>query len=162
MSFHREKLEAAILFVVSHSGVRDLGLTKLYKLLYFADAAHLREHGETITGSEYIKYEHGPVPSRGEKLIKALRRSGALESEVVPHGPHERFELRCIGNVDTSVLTETEREILDATCRRLGGDTATALSERSHREPAWLAAAMLDKMSAELMSYGSAEDPDGL
>ena len=47
-------------------------------MLYYADAACLREIGHSMSGSEYIKYEHGPVPSRGEKSIKTLRAENLL------------------------------------------------------------------------------------
>ena len=70
MSGDLEKLKAAMLCIASRPDVTGLGLTKLCKLVYFADARHLREAGASITGSEFIKYQHGPVPSRGEKAVK--------------------------------------------------------------------------------------------
>ncbi|MEQ8768664.1 MAG: Panacea domain-containing protein [Planctomycetota bacterium] len=162
MSFHREKLKGAILFIASHSSVRELGLTKLYKLLYFADVAHLREHGETITGSEYIKYEHGPVPSRGEKCLRQLKRDRALETEKIQFGGYEMIEIRPLRSAEESHLNPDEIETLQSICRALGGETAKALSDLSHREPAWLVAERLEKLSPELMLYGAEEDPDGL
>lgn len=162
MSLHREKLKDAILFISAHPRVRDLGLTKLYKLLYFADVAHLREHGQSITGSEYIKYEHGPVPSRGEKCIRQLRRENRLRTDKIPYGGVEMISVRVVGEAGVAALTEEEIATLNAVCDLLGGETAVALSTRSHVEPAWVATPMLQKLSAELMMYGATEDPDGL
>lgn len=162
MSLHRDKLKDAIVFVAAHPKVRDLGLTKLYKLLYFADAAHLRERGESITGSEYIKYQHGPVPSRGEKLLRNLRREARVEVEKVPYGGVEMMSVRVTASPVWPSLTAGEIETLDAICSDLGADKAATLSHKSHAEPAWVAAAMLEKLSEELMMYGAAEDPDGL
>lgn len=162
MSVNREKLKDVIVFISSHASVRDLGLTKLYKLIYFADAAHLRDHGGSITGSDYIKYEHGPVPSRGEKSIRQLRKEGRLHTEKVPYAGVEMISISALGAPTWSALDDEEVATLEAICTQLGRETAIALSKRSHAEPAWVAAPMLEKLSDELMMYGAAEDPDGL
>jgi uncharacterized phage-associated protein len=162
MGIDREKLKDTIVFISSHAGVRDLGLTKLYKLVYFADVAHLRDHGRSITGSDYIKYEHGPVPSRGEKLIKQLRKEQRLHTEKVPYAGVEMISISALGAPTWSALDDEEVATLDAVCSELGRETAVALSKRSHAEPAWVAASMLEKLSDELMPYGASEDPDGL
>ena len=62
-----EKLKALIVRIGTDPHVENLGTVKLWKLIYFVDATALRELGHTLTGSEFTKYEHGPVPSRGEK-----------------------------------------------------------------------------------------------
>lgn len=162
MSFNREKLKEAILYISRHPSVRDLGLTKLYKLVFFSDAYHLRAHGQSITGSDYIKYEHGPVPSRAEKCIKALRRDSLIETETVPFAGYQMIAVRPIGDLPLSQLSEDEIATLDCVCRKLGSETAKALSERSHLEPAWIATKMLDKIEPQLIMYGVTEDPDGL
>jgi len=162
MSLHREKLKDAIVYVSSHSGVRDLGLTKLFKLLYFADSAHLREYGESITGSDYIKYEHGPVPSRGEKCVRQLRKDERLRVEKVPYAGVEMMSISAVGAPSWSALADEEVATLDVICSQLGRETAAMLSKKSHTEPAWVAAQMLQKLSDELMLYGAVEDPDGL
>ncbi|MDZ4772472.1 MAG: hypothetical protein SGI72_04995 [Planctomycetota bacterium] len=64
---HAEKLRNLIIVIAEHPKVTSLGLTKLWKLISFADVTALREHGATITGSDFVKYPHGPVPSRGRR-----------------------------------------------------------------------------------------------
>lgn len=163
MPIHGAKLKAVILYISRHPAVRDLGLTKLYKLIFFADAFHLREYGESITGSEYIKYQHGPVPSRAERCIKALRREELLETEKIPFGGYEMTSVRPLGTPPTfDEFSSEELATLDAVCKQFGRLTATSLSERSHREPAWMATKLLEKIAPELIMYGTAEDPDGL
>ena len=39
----------------------------------------MRSHGCSITGSEYIKYPFGPVPSRVEKILKQLAKTEKVE-----------------------------------------------------------------------------------
>jgi len=157
-----DKLKAAILFVASHPAVTALGLTKLDKLVYFADVAQLREAGTSMTGSEYIKYQHGPVPSRGERCVKQLRKAGALDAEKAEHAGYEMLAISVPAKPDLRALSAAERRMLDRVCRTFGGETAVELSRLSHLEPAWATAAMLRKLPHELMMYGSEEDPDGL
>lgn len=140
----------------------DLGLTKLYKLVYFADARHLRDHGESITGSEFIKYQHGPVPSRGERAVKQLRKAAALHTEPEEFPGYSMTSITALKRPDLRRFSEDECATFDLVCKQLGSKTAMQLSSLSHDEPAWIAATTLQKLSPELMMYGSAEDPEGL
>lgn len=162
MAFDLDKLKEAMLYIASHPNVSDLGLTKLYKLVYFVEARHLREHAEAITGSDFIKYQHGPVPSRGEKAIKQLRKAGAIHAEREEFAGYDMTAISPLRKPDPRVLSESERATLDSVCAQLGSKTASQLSDLSHDEPAWIAAPMLRKLSPDLMMYGSAEDPEGL
>ena len=72
---HSRKLDELIVHLGARPDVVDLGLTKLWKLIYYIDAQAVRDLGVPVTGSEFIKYQHGPVPSRGEKHLRQLVRS---------------------------------------------------------------------------------------
>ncbi len=163
MTLSTEKLRNLILFIGAHTKVSQLGLTKLYKLIYFSDVLALRDLDHSITGSDYIKYEHGPVPSRGEKSIKQLRKDGCIESKLIDlDNSTQMNRIKSCAMANTKVFTEGELAIVDRVCSDFGKLTASALSELSHKEPAWVAAKMLDKLSPSLMLYGSQEDPEGL
>ncbi len=162
MCLDTEKLNNLILYIASHPEVRSLGDTKLYKLIYFSDTSNLREHGKSITGSEYIKYKHGPVPSRAEKSVKHLKRSGYIQTKLVKHGQYMRNDIKALKDPDTSMFTPEELQQMDEMCKTLGKKTAATLSRISHDEPSWACAEMLDKMSQDLMMYGAEESLDGL
>ena len=65
---HGQKLSELIVYLGQHPRVNNLGLTKLWKLIFFIDAKAVRNLGEPVTGPEFIKYEYGPVPSRAESI----------------------------------------------------------------------------------------------
>ncbi len=159
---HTQKLQELLVYVSHHSQVSDLGLTKLWKLVFFIDRACLRALGQTITGSEYIKYEHGPVPSRGEKHLRMLCRSEVLECEQRNHCGFKLNEVKALRKPQTDIFSEEELSLADSVCSEFGGHSAKQLSELSHRDPAWHYAEQLQKLSPALMAYGSEEDPDGL
>ncbi len=156
------KLAELIVYLGQHPGVSNLGLTKLWKLIFFIDARALRDLGEPVTGSEFIKYEHGPVPSRGEKFLKRLVKSGEVESAQRRIGGKTLNEIKAIREADRTVFTFEELVLIDVVCAELGGKTAARLSDLSHKEPSWHYATMREKLSPELIAYGHKEDPDGL
>ena len=156
------KLKNLILHIGANPHVQNLGETKLWKLIYFIDATALRETGRTITGSEFIRYEHGPVPSRGEKSLKQLSRDGSIEI-VQEQQPSYRINRVVVTNPPgEAIFSAEELQVIGRVCRAFGSKTAGYLSELSHREPAWHYAGHLEKLSPELMQYGADEDPEGL
>lgn len=158
-----EKLREAVLYFANHPSVAALGLTKLYKLLYFADVRRLRDTGEsTITGSEYIRYPHGPVPSRAEREMKQLRKRGEIATETEESHGYRLTKVTPRREANSSVFCADELELLDLVAKELGRLTAKELSDRSHAEPAWRYASELGSLDPSLMHYGAKEDPEGL
>jgi uncharacterized phage-associated protein len=156
------KLSELIVYLGQHPRVSNLGLTKLWKLIFFIDARALRDFGEPVTGSEFIKYEHGPVPSRGDKFLKKLVRSGEVISTQRNVGGRILNEVKAARAADLSVFSSDERGLVDAVCTELGSRTANALSILSHKEPSWHYATMQGALSPELIAYGHQEDSEGL
>jgi uncharacterized phage-associated protein len=159
---HSRKLEELIVHLGSHPSVTNLGLTKLWKLIFFVDARALRDLGEPVTGSEFIKYEHGPVPSRGEKLLRKMNRSGEVTTTQRSVGGKTLNEVKATRLPDLRVFSKLELGLIDEVCTELGRKSATLLSDLSHKEPSWHYAPMREKLSPELMAYGCAEDAEGL
>jgi uncharacterized phage-associated protein len=156
------KLSELIVYLGQHPGVNNLGLTKLWKLIFFIDAKAMRDLGEVVTGSDFIKYEHGPVPSRGDKFLRKLMKSGGINSSQRAVAGKILNEVRAVRPADLSVFSFEEQQLIDAVCNQLGRKTAFALSELSHKEPSWHYAKMMDKLSPELIAYGHEEDSEGL
>ena len=159
---HSKKLEELIVHLGSHPGVENLGLTKLWKLIYFIDARAVRELGEAVTASEFIKYEHGPVPSRGERHLKHLVKCGEVTTTPRVVGGKTLNEVKATRKPNLTVFPKEELKLIEAVCKELGRKTAKVLSDISHQEPAWHYAEMMHKLSPELIAYGQSEDPDEL
>lgn len=157
-----EKLQELMLAIAAHSRVKSLGLTKLWKLVYFADVRALRELGSSITGSEFVKYPHGPVPSRGVKHLKKLERAQRIQTSQEKVGPYLQTAVRALDGPKKSSFSKQELVIIEQVCKELGAKTASELSKLSHDEPAWALASDLDKLDEGLMHYGESEDPEGL
>ena len=156
------KLEELIAYLGGQTGVTNLGPTKLWKLIYFVDATALRELGDTVTGSEFIKYEHGPVPSRGDKHLRQMTRRGELTTSQRIIGGMTLNEVKTTRVPDPATFSKVELSVIDFVCAQYGRKSAKELSDLSHQEPAWHYATMREKLSAELMLYGAVEKAEGL
>lgn len=159
---NKQKLQELLIFIASSPDVRDLGLTKLWKLIYFADVTHLRNYDHSITDSEFIRYEHGPVPSRGERVLKAAIKANEVLTRQQPYGPYQITYVQAMRQADIGVFTTEELKTIESVCQKYGDKTAAYLSELSHLDPAWKYASEHDKLDPELMLYGFEEDPEGL
>lgn len=156
------KLKELVLLLARHESVKDLGVTKLAKLVYYIDAEALRMTGDSITASEFIKHEHGPVPSRMDRALKQLKKADAIRIGSESMFDHKLLRIEALRESDSSRFSGDEFAIIDRVAAKLGSLTAKELSRLSHREPAWCEAEYLEKLDVELIPYGAEEDPDDL
>ncbi|MBN1294977.1 MAG: SocA family protein [Candidatus Latescibacteria bacterium] len=60
MTLTEEKILNGIKYFVLHT--KNVGRTKLFKLLYFWDFLHFKKYGMSVTGYDYFTFPFGPVP----------------------------------------------------------------------------------------------------
>jgi hypothetical protein len=107
VSCDEAKFTELVLYVADRLGPdRAGGATKLNKVLFFADHAHVRRTGSPITGAEYQKLPQGPAPrrlkpvrerlvARGEARIERAEFLGYELHRLVPQRrPTQRFSQR--------------------------------------------------------------------
>jgi hypothetical protein len=113
------------------------GATKVNKILFAAEFAHMRTHGHPITGVEYQRLERGPAPRRLVPIRDALMARGDLDlvrdrymgyglDRLVPKRPAR-----------TELFTQDELALVDAAIDELWESTADEASRQSHRETGW-------------------------
>jgi uncharacterized phage-associated protein len=113
------------------------GATKLNKVLFFADFAHVRRTGEPITGAEYRKLPQGPAPRRLKPVRDALVARGdarIVQEEFLGYELHRVVPLR---PADVAVFTDAELETIERVLSDLGGLNARQVSDLSHEEAGW-------------------------
>lgn len=69
--FNFEKSMQVILYISNR--LKRTDFHKIFKILYFADQAHLSEYGRPISGDVYIAMKDGPVPTKIYDIFKAVR-----------------------------------------------------------------------------------------
>jgi len=111
-----------------------LGSLQLRKALIIADALHNALHGESITGTRYIKHRYGPVPDdEGFMLLKQmdfpLKMVEILE-EPVGHATQNSYYAS--SEPDYSLFTRSQIDILNYAARTAWKYSAVKLSEMTH------------------------------
>lgn len=90
--YDEKKALAALLYLAGKEGAIDL--YALVKTIYFADKAHLKKWGRTITGDQYVRMNHGPVPNAIYDIIKSARGDNDW-----------RTNLKCILRMENNMVT---------------------------------------------------------
>ena len=141
-----EKLKRLIHYVAWKAGTKDwFGATKLYKVLWFADARQFVLTKKPITGAIYIREKHGPVPKHAMIARRELESEGAIK--ITKEGQLTRIVAKKMP--DVSIFTPDELRVVDYWIAHIDkSHTATSISEESH-DYAWDIA----KMGEELPLY---------
>lgn len=113
------------------------GATKLNKVLYFADFAHVRRTGRSITGADYQKLANGPAPRRLLPVRDELIRSGNAELKDRDFLGYRQHRLVPKRVADESVFDAEELRTIDSVLSDLDGMNAREVSDLSHEEAGW-------------------------
>lgn len=137
-SYEESKLAELMLYVADKlRGDRAGGATKLNKVMFFAEFAHMRRHGRPITGVEYQKLEWGPAPRRLRPIRDGLVDEGKALIEEGFFLGYPQHRLVPKESVHPQLLTVQEIETIDEVIEDLRGLTARQVSDLSHDEEGW-------------------------
>lgn len=139
--------------VIYFCQVPDMWVTKLAKLMFYSDFLHYKLHTTSITGLAYAHLPRGPVPEHYERI-----RADLLDNEAVVI--EERCGTDWSGEVlvaqrepKLSFFTKDEIRVMESVRAQLASLTSVAVSEMSHREAAYRATSM-----GERIPYGTAAE----
>jgi putative zinc finger/helix-turn-helix YgiT family protein len=114
-------------------------MVKLNKLLFYADFYHFKRTGFSITGTQYLAFQHGPVPDNYDILFGILSQENILGQEYV------EFEFsdgatRFFSNIkfNSEIFDKEELETLDEVHKKLGKVKTTDIKDLSHDEIGWI------------------------
>ena len=135
--FDRKKFEELILLIAREcEGNTFFGATKLNKILFFCDFGAFAELGKSITGSEYVALEHGPVP----RLLVQIRNDMVKQGDLIVEqwGNQDRVIAR--RNPKADLFSPAEHYLIYNVIRELEAENADSVSELSHKFLGWQAA----------------------
>jgi uncharacterized phage-associated protein len=136
--YDERKLTELMLYVARQlESDRAGGATKLNKVLYFADFAHVRRTGHPITGAEYQKLPQGPAPRRLLPVRNRLIEAGEAEIRRESYLGYEQHRLIAKRDPDLSIFEADELESVNRVLEDLAHLTAAQVSALSHAEPGW-------------------------
>jgi uncharacterized phage-associated protein len=156
MPFNKEKFEEVLHYIISRCGnLENIGKTTLYKLLYFSDFDYFEKYEASITGEDYIKLPHGPVPKK-DHFVQAIASLKAkklvLPSKTLYHG-HEQERFQSLAQPVLKHLSAQELQIITNVIGKFCNMNATQLSEFSHLDMPWKATQDDDVIDYRLVFY---------
>jgi transcriptional regulator with XRE-family HTH domain len=155
-----DKFKEVLKYVLKKVGGKpNVGMTVLYKLLYFIDFDYYEKYEDQLMGLTYLKNQYGPTPLLFENLIDEMVESGEVEkvkSKFYLY-PLTKYLINPAVEPDLSILNGQEKDHIDWELGRLSDLTATALSELSHKDVPWMTAENGKPLSYESVFYRTAD-----
>jgi transcriptional regulator with XRE-family HTH domain len=115
-------------------------VTKMNKLLFYADFSHYKLTGVSISGTRYIAHNYGPVPDRFRTIFDYLVNNDYIKAESFQYEGYvgENFVKSDQKSLDRNLLEPTELKVLDEISQKFMHLTATKTMDLSHEEDAWI------------------------
>lgn len=138
----RQKFKALVLYVIQRCASKhNFGVTTLNKILWYADNFAYGKLGKPITGAEYWKDRHGPVPKYAPEVRTQLQRENRLRVERLRTKRGRDFEkLTVLQPPDMSMFSTEELEVVNDVIKDHWKLSTRKAKKRSHDEAAWRAA----------------------
>lgn len=134
-----KKFKEVLLYVLEKVGSKsNVGMTVLYKLLYFIDFDYYEKFEEQLIGATYIKNHFGPTPVEFKKIVELMETKGELETVKSKYFLHEQTKYLPRRQSNISILNAQEIKHIDDVLSRLSDKSATELSEYSHKDVPWI------------------------
>lgn len=132
-SLSTDKVANVVRLIISTIG--STFVTKMNKLLFYADFIHYKNHGYGITGITYKALPFGPIPEHWGTLYNSLPGID-MEEFVYPSG-QSGIKLEAIENTD-NILNESELSTIEKVCALFSNMSAGEISQISHLEKGWV------------------------
>ena len=155
-----DKFRQILLYILKKVGGKpNVGMTVLYKLLYFMDFDYYEKYEDQLMGLVFVKNHHGPTPPLFEKLVGEMIKKGEVEvvkSKFYQY-PQTKYLINPAVDPDLSILNGQEQEHIDWELQRLSDLTATQLSNLSHQDTPWISAENGQVLDFESVFYRTPE-----
>jgi uncharacterized phage-associated protein len=133
-SLSLEKIANSVQLIISTIGTTFV--TKMNKLLFYADFLHYKKHGYGITGISYRALPFGPVPEHWGSLYSSIPGID-MEEYIYPSGQCG-IKLEAIDNAANTALNNSERNSIERVCALFSDMSAGEISQTSHLEKGWI------------------------
>jgi len=155
-----DKFRQILLYILKKVGGKpNVGMTVLYKLLYFMDFDYYEKYEDQLMGLVYVKNHHGPTPLLFENLIGDMVKNGDVEivkSKFYQY-PQTKYLVNPAIEPALSILNGQEQEHIDWELQRLSDLTANQLSDLSHKDVPWISAENGKPLDFESVFYRTPE-----
>jgi putative zinc finger/helix-turn-helix YgiT family protein len=134
--FDVDRFENLVLYVLEKAGANFK--TAINKFLWYIDFGYFQEQTRSITGSQYLRFPHGPIPKSYDFLFAGMVEKAWMEMEEVIAKDYsgERFTAKVTANTD--LFEGGELKAIDRIITALKGRSSKQLSDMAHKESAYV------------------------
>ncbi len=108
-------------------------LTKLNKLMFYADYYFFKNHAVSLSGAKYIRDYYGPVPEKFQTLYDNIKEIEIIENE------HGSYTSSIIDKSEEELFNEQELETLNFVYEKFKNMYSSEIKDFSHEEKCWIA-----------------------
>jgi len=149
-----KKFKEVLLYILGKVGSKpNVGMTVLYKLLYFIDFDYYEKYETQLIGAKYMKNTHGPTPVTFAAIVDAMKSKGEIEEVESKYFQYDQKKFLPRRQADLSALSGQEKALIDDVLNRLSDKSATELSNYSHGDMPWLVAKDREVLDYETVFY---------
>ncbi|MBU0648808.1 SocA family protein [Patescibacteria group bacterium] len=151
---NQEKYKNIILFFANKIKNGTLGKLKIMKLLYFLDFDYFEKYGKSVSGDEYLRFENGPIPRMGEKMLKKMSgKDVRIIRKKMSFGYNDQQHIKPLKDFDVKFFSKEELLFLDETANKWEEFTGAEMKSASHGEAPWIATKADDVIDYNLAYY---------
>ncbi len=152
--FKKEKFKEVLHYIIDKCGDRpNVGITVLYKLLFFSDFNYYEICEEKMTGESYYKLPKGPAPVHFKSMAKELENEDKINHYQGTYMGYPQKKYRSLQSPQLTLLKNSEKEIIDKVIEKCSHMNATEISDYSHEDISWRATDDNEEIDYELVFY---------
>ena len=149
-----EKFKNILLYILERcAGKPNVGETVLYKLLYFSDFNYYELYEEHLTGAEYRKLPHGPVPQKLNIILSEMINNAQLKRLKTEYHHYPQTRYLPLQKADLTQMKASEKDVIDRVIEQMSDWNATMISDYSHGDKPWKSTETNATIDYELVFY---------
>jgi uncharacterized phage-associated protein len=138
---NQKKYRNAIIFFAQKIQNGTLGKLKIMKMLYYLDFDFFEKYGRSVTGDEYLRFDNGPVPRMGEKMLKEMDgKEIKISRKKIGNGYNDQMQIEALVDFDINVFEKEELLMLKEIAAKWEKFSGAEIKNSSHGEAPWIAA----------------------
>lgn len=133
IDFNKEKFKNLVLYVCDKCEPKELGSTKLNKVLWYTDMLSYVYFQQPVTGETYIKRQFGPVPKHVLSILNELELNRQIATKESEYFGYDKKEYIALKKPNLTLFTGQEISLIDAMIEVICKEnTARTISQASH------------------------------
>lgn len=155
-----EKYKQMILSYVRSASSKDgkIPKTKLAKLVYLADFAWFYTHLESMSGMQYRKIKHGPVPDVYFRAIDELFEDGQISITPTEDGAMLISETRNSRKATLSLISKQEEKLIEKISEKWKSKNTKEIVAFTHNQLPYAICLDNEIIPCELITQENPED----